>query len=193
MDPNVPAAVEPEYRCGLADETIELYRGLIEIDLTNGPEQREAIVRLDWRPQPHIAIHSSGPLQPLGIDWMKPHRVKFPALGIESDTQLVRLHGSFSDGQLALASLSNLSIGQSDGFASVVFHVVNLREYHGGEPVIHRRKNGFSMARRLVLEACGWRITFDSVERQIDVIDSLKQDGRHASRTSVAWSESTGG
>jgi hypothetical protein len=50
VDP--PAAEEPEYLCGLADESLELYRGPIEITLTSGTERRDSIVRFDWRPVP---------------------------------------------------------------------------------------------------------------------------------------------
>jgi hypothetical protein len=33
---DIPSALEPEYLCGLADESVDLYRGPIEIVLANG-------------------------------------------------------------------------------------------------------------------------------------------------------------
>jgi hypothetical protein len=81
---------------------------------------------------------------------------------------------------LTLALLSNASIGQAGGFSSVVFHVVNLRHYHGSEHVMRTSENRRATAHRLTLEAGGWRITLDSVDRQSDILGSLSNEGGRA-------------
>jgi hypothetical protein len=175
-----PTAIGSEYRLGNAGDAIELHRGPIELDWGSGIERRDAVVVLEWLPSPHIAINSRGPLSPLKLDSSRSLCVKFLSLESQFNALVVRFDGSPDDCLVSLMPTSHVSIGTSQEFASVVFHIVNLGEYHGGEHVMHRREDGFAMANRVVLDAEGWRITFDSVEGQDEVIRSLRHRGGHA-------------
>lgn len=173
---DLPSAIVPEYPCGLANEPIELYRGPTEFVLANGRQRRDAIVRLDWRPGPRVAIHSRGPAPPLGLGLTELVPVTFPELQITVDAHIDQFDGSPGDCHLTLALLSNAGIGHSDGLSSVAFHVGNLRHYHGSEHVMCRSENRRATAHRLVLEAGGWRITLDSVDRQSDILHTVSSD-----------------
>ena len=185
---SVPRALGPAYRLGHADTAIELYRGSIEIDLGTGSEQREAVAVLAWIPKPHIAIHSQGPLSLQQMDQLNALTLKFPELGVTTDVQVIHFQGTPGDCTLTVAPLCNLGIGQPSGFSSVLFHVVNLRDFHGGDLVrhvhdtstVHGVRRRMSTGNRMVLEAEDWKVTLDNVVDQGEVIASLRSRGGHA-------------
>lgn len=174
-----PAAIGPEYATSLANEPVRLYRGPIEFDLGVGTERREVEVRLDWKPRPHIAMHTQGRLPVPGAEWWKERVIRLPEIAIEADAQVIDFEGSPQHGSLTFAPLTYIGIGQADVIASVVFHVANL-QHHPGDGVVHRRANGMSTGNRMTLEAEGWRVKLDDLEKQRDVIRSLKREGGHA-------------
>src|SRR4051812_33129083 len=99
-------ALEPEYKLGAGGEPIEVYRGPFEVDGVT----REAVVRLDWLPRPHIAIHATIPSPPPNLI------VSSPALGIKTNARLLRFRGSEQVGEAVVMPTSNPSIGERSGF-----------------------------------------------------------------------------
>ena len=133
-DSKTPTAITSTYKLGISNEPIDLYSGPFEIDMGQGSRLLEGSFRLVWLPRPHVAIQACAALDFNALmqaswQWM----IKVLNLDISMHVNLVSFSGSPAKTQMSFQCLSNLGIGKPEGFASVVFHVVNLREFHAGE------------------------------------------------------------
>lgn len=167
--PVVPRAQRPRFLTRTADQAILLYTGAVRlIDRAENPTSIRGDVRLEWLPSPRVTLRSAevspcllptllddmngGPLAPT-----RPHlSVRVPAAPVEIPAFVSHLGKG-----LTLRLLAPVEVGMQEGFASVVFHVPNFPDYHGG--AISSRGGRRRWAGRVTLEFDGWRVTLDEI------------------------------
>jgi hypothetical protein len=184
----IPIGLQPIYSSPEVNQAVGLYAGPLQLKQDDLEVTGTGVVQLEWLPRPRFWFH----LHPgdvaekrvgLSPRWVSIAKavLRLVATSQEVEVQVTRIRVVSRDakeGPSISGVLESVNLGSERGISSLVFHVVNFRDYHGSRV----RDEPFTSTwdGRAIVEAGLWRVTLDKVRFASPVFEELKQVSGYA-------------
>ncbi|MBD2491989.1 hypothetical protein [Aulosira sp. FACHB-615] len=176
LNPYSPALI-PIYWTEKPNESIQLYKGLLEIIQGDTAYEGEGSIFFEWLPSPSINFYFSTQGEftyQLSLDKA---RLKLLETEIIVEVYILSVPIIFDEKLEISGYLSEPTLlGSGQTLRSVTFHLSNFHSFIGTQV---RRKNSIC-SDRLLLKVDGWSIYIDKLESLTEIIKSLKSQGGYA-------------
>lgn len=166
----IPAALQPSYRSGAANEPIELLSGELELVNDSAAWKGRGRLLLDWLPAPGVRFYMAADGVPPS-NWMT-NEVRLQGEGLDGPVAayVESAHTTASGKDVAGLITEAIDIGSRSQLAALQFHLLNLPAFLG---VIVRDPDGTLRSGRIRVNADGFCVTIDQVPPVVDELQKF--------------------
>lgn len=169
-----PRALQPIYSSKKLHQSIELYKGSLEVSQGQVKKCVDGTIRLDWLPSPQIEFEFSCELNSISSDEVLKLKLPNSADSVEAIVLSLAFHDNQFSATVSGTPTESIVLGGDQNLQYVVFHLTNFYNFIGDGTVLRLQGSVRVQNNSAVFEAEGWKVTIDAINEVTESVKSLK-------------------